>query len=103
MMAAKAREDARAVNPMDDKMTPAQVARRKFKSGLPRKIENRRLSSMEALGETFTLFVRFRDLVAAEGVDPNTVQAGLVYCQPESHPETFEAMVRLPEPPKIGE
>jgi hypothetical protein len=82
----------------DSMMTSAQIARRKFKSSLPRKIENRRLSAMEALGETFRLFDHFRDAVANEGVDPSTAQAGLVYCLPESNPGVFAATVPLPEP-----
>jgi hypothetical protein len=86
------------VNRLDSMMTPAQVARRKFKSSLPRKIENRRLSPMEALGETFRLFDRFRGMVEEEGVDPNTTQAALVYCLPESKPEVLAMTVPLPKP-----
>jgi hypothetical protein len=54
MTALKVRE-AKAVNRLDSMMTPGQVARRKFKSALPRKAQNRLLSPMQALGETFTL------------------------------------------------
>jgi hypothetical protein len=98
MTAAVLKEKEKAVNRLDSMMTPAQVARRKFKSSLPRKIENRRLSAMEALGETFRLFDRLRSMVAEEGVDPSTTQAGLVYCLPESNPGVFAATVPLPEP-----
>ncbi|MGB8095890.1 MAG: hypothetical protein WCF17_01970 [Terracidiphilus sp.] len=82
----------------DSMMTPAQIARRKFKSSLPRKLDNRRLSAMEALGATFSLFDRFRAMVAAEGVDPNTTQAGLVYVLPESNPAVFAATITLIDP-----
>ena len=97
-MTARLKEKEKAVNRLDSMMTPAQVARRKFKSSLPRKIENRRLTAVEALGETFGLFERFRGMVAEEGVDPSTTQAGLVYCLPESNPAVFVATVPLPEP-----
>lgn len=87
--------ETKAANPLDAKMTPAQVARRKFKSTLPRKIENRRLSAMEALGETFTLFDRFRGIVAEAGQDPDlTLHAALAYCLPESDPD--------PDPARLG-
>jgi hypothetical protein len=89
-------------NRLDAMMTRAQVARRKFKSALPRKILNRRLSAMEALAEVFTLFDRFRGMVAEQGLERDTVQAGLVYCLPESDPSVFAATVPLPKPSEIG-
>ena len=76
-----------STNPLDARMTPAQIARRKFKATLPRKIHNRRLSAMEALGETFTLLDRFRGMVTEQKQDPDvTLHAALAYCQPEADP-----------------
>lgn len=103
MVAATLREKAKPVNPLDGMMTSAQIARRKFKSSLPRKIENRRLSAMEALGETFTLFDRFRTMVAEEGQNPDvTLHAALAYCQPEADPAMLATTLLLPGPAKVG-
>lgn len=85
----------------DLKMTAAQVARRKFKSSLPRKVENRRLSAEAALGETFTLLDRFRSFVTEETRNPEavkTVYAALAYCLPESHPAMLADTLIVPEP-----
>jgi hypothetical protein len=87
----------------DTMMTPAQIARRKFKSSLPRKPQDRRLSAMEALGEVFTLFVRLRDLVSEEGLDPDTVHAGLAYYLPASDPALVGAALPLPDPSRVAE
>jgi hypothetical protein len=92
----------KSANPLDEMMTSAQIARRKFKATLPRKIQNRRLSAMEALSEVFGLFDRLRGLVAERGLSADSVQAGLVYCLPESDPGVFAATIPLPEPSKIG-
>ena len=92
MMTAVSKEKEKGANPMDAKMTPAQVARRKFKSTLPRKPEHRSLSPMQALGETFTLLDRFRSFVAEEMQDleaAKMVYAALVFCLPKSKPETL--------------
>lgn len=93
-----------STNPMDERMTSAQVARRKFKSTLPRKVQNRRLSAMEALGETFTLFDRFRNMVREQGQNPDKMlRAGLAYCLPESDLSMLAATTRpLPGPSEIG-
>jgi hypothetical protein len=93
--------EVKTVNPLDAKMTPAQIARRKFKSGLPRKIPNRVLSPMEALGETFTLLDRFRGLVVYEKGDPaaaTTVYAALAYSLPAPAAK-FVYTMTVPEPP----
>lgn len=85
----------------DSKMTPAQIARRKFKSSLPRKTENRRLSAEAALGETFTLLDRFRSIVTAEMRDPEavkTVYAALAFCLPETKPAMLADTLPVPEP-----
>jgi hypothetical protein len=63
-------------------MTTAQVVRRKFKSALPRRIENRRLSNFEAMARIMDLFGTFREEMKAAGLDESDVFAGLVYCQP---------------------
>jgi hypothetical protein len=84
-------------------MTPAQIARRKFKSSLPRKFENRRISAMEALGETFKLYDRFRGIISEHGQDPDkTLHAALAFCLPESNPAFMGAAVLLPGHKGIG-
>ena len=96
--------ETKATNPMDAKMTPAQVARRKFKSTLPRKLQNRRLSAMEALGDLFTLFDRARGMVAEQGQDPEiTLHAALAFCLPDSEPATLGKAILLPGRPRIGD
>lgn len=89
-----------SANPLDATMTRTQVVRRKFKSSLPRKIENRVLSQMEALGKTFELFERLRNEMAAAGLDRDDAQAGLIYCQPETPGEerVLARTVALPKP-----
>ena len=94
--------EAKTANPMDRMMTPAQIARRKFKSSLPRKPQNRRLSALEALGTTFQLLDRFRGIVADEGLDPDTIQAGIVYYLPESDPSIFAGTIPLPKHSELG-
>lgn len=95
----------KGANPLDRKMTPAQIARRKFKSLLPRKLQNRALSPMQALGELFTQLDQFRGIVRAEKqkMDADqTVYAALAYCLPESDPGTLAHTLTVPEPSKIG-
>jgi len=92
------------VNPLDATMTKAQVVRRKFKSALPRKIQNRQLSKMEAMARTMELFDRFRNMMREADLDADDVQAGLVFCQPETPGKeavTAETFV-LPAPEEIG-
>lgn len=92
------------VNPLDATMSKAQVVRRKFKSGLPRKIENRRLSHLEAMARTMELFDRFRNTMREAGLEADDVQAALVFCQPETpgrEEVVFETSV-LPAPQEIG-
>lgn len=90
-------------NPLDSMMTPAQVARRKFKSTLPRKIENRRLSALEAIGKTATLLDSFRGVVAEHGQNPDvTLHAALAYCLPESDPAMLGNAVLIPGPSDIA-
>jgi hypothetical protein len=81
-------------------MTPAQLVRKKFKSALPRRILNRRLSKMEALARTMELFDKLRGEMDAAGLQKSDVSAGLVYCQPETPGmENILAQVaRLPNP-----
>jgi hypothetical protein len=101
MTAATLKGKERTVNPLDSMMTPAQVARRKFKSTLPRKIENRRLSAEAALGELFMLLDRFRGFVTDELHHPEavkTVCAALAYCLPESKPAMLADTLPVPEP-----
>lgn len=73
----------KADNPLDRMMTAAQIARRKFKSGLPRprKPQTKRLSPMQALGETFRLLDEFRDTLREEtgNADTSTIYAALAY------------------------
>lgn len=87
----------------DSMMTPAQIARRKFKSMLPRKPQNRTLAPMQALGETFTLLDQFRGMVMAERQSKaaaKTVYAALAYSLPDAAKLAYTLPV--PEPGKIG-
>src|SRR5580704_397685 len=91
-------------NPLDRTMTKAQVVRRRFKSSLPRSIENRALSPMEAMARTMELFDRLRNEMRSEGLDVSDVQAGLVYCQPETKGKEMilAEIAPLPSPEKVG-
>ena len=92
------RLEEKAVNLLDSTMTRGQVARRNFKSSLPRKVSTRTPSPMEALGETFTLLDRFRGMAAEQGAGPETLYAALAYCLPEASPElAFYAGLPGPE------
>ena len=88
-------------NRLDDKMTAAQIARRKFKSALPRKSQSRILAPMQALGETFTLLDQFRGMIRAEKpkIDvAKTVYAALAYALPDS--AKLALTLTVPEPGK---
>jgi hypothetical protein len=100
MVAARVKESEKSENPLDKMMTPAQIARRKFKSSLPRKIENRRLSAQAALGELFTLLDRFRSMIETEmhsAEAGETLMAALVYCLPESKPAMLADTLTVPD------
>jgi hypothetical protein len=87
----------------DSMMTPAQIARRKFKSALPRKAQNRTLVPLQAIGEAFTLLAQFCEMVSAEGqrTDPlKTVYAALAYTLPGA--SKLALTLTVPEPGKIG-
>ncbi|HUD54360.1 MAG TPA: hypothetical protein VMR02_03980 [Terracidiphilus sp.] len=81
MRTATARNSA---NPLDAAMTPTQVVRRKFKSGLPRTPQNRVLTPMEAMGRTMQLLDQLINETAEAGLDPSNIKAGLVYHQPNT-------------------
>jgi len=85
-------------------MTRAQVARRRFKSSLPRKVSHAELSVEIAVARTMELLGRFRDEVVDEGLSADSVQAALVYCQP--HTKGKEAILAqvmvVPERSKFG-
>ena len=91
-------------NPLEERMTRAQVARRRFKSGLPRKPDSRELSSLEALARTASLFDRLRSEMQAVGVNPDNASAALVFYQP--HTKGMESVlaqtVHLPKPEGIA-
>ena len=89
-----------STNPLDDLMTEAQVARRKFKAGLPRKPQSRSLSVHGALGETFTLLDTFRGLAPSP---ERTILAALAYFRGANAPKWAEFLI-VPEPGlSIGE
>jgi hypothetical protein len=103
MTAVIPKEKEKGTNPMDARMTAAQVARRKFKSTLPRKPENRSLSTMQALGETFTLLDQFRSFICAEkqSMDAgNTVYAAIAYSLPDA--AKLASTLTVPDVGKIG-
>jgi len=85
-------------------MTRAQVVRRKFKSGLPRRIENRMLSPMEAMARTMELFDRLRNEMESAGLKKSDVSAGLMFCQPETKGKerVLAETIALPAPEQIG-
>jgi hypothetical protein len=78
-----ATQTAKSKNPLDAKMTPTQVVRRKFKAGLPRTPQNRVLSPLEAMARTMQLLDQLLNETAAAGLDPSNIKAGLVYHQPD--------------------
>lgn len=92
-------------NPLEREMTRAQVARRRFKSGLPRKPGNVELSWMQALARTADLFDGLRNEMRTVGLNPDHAQAGLVYFQPHTKGlENILALtVPLPKPETIAE
>jgi hypothetical protein len=103
MPVARPKEEVTVNRHPDSMMTPAQIARRIFKSSLPRKPQNRKMSAMEALGETFTLFDRFRNVVAEQGQNADeTVLAALAYWLPESDPATVAQIRWLPNPSGVA-
>jgi hypothetical protein len=89
-------------NRIEEKMTAAQRARRRFKSALPRKPQNRILSPLQALGVTFTLLDDFQGHVRAEkqSMDADkTVYAALAYSLGDGMPVHTAT---VPGPEKIG-
>jgi hypothetical protein len=76
--------DWRRPNRLDKTMTPAQVARRRFKSSLPRKIGVAELTPELALLRSMELLGRFRDEVVHEEQTEDSVRAALVYYQPHT-------------------
>ncbi len=77
-------EPVQSKNPLDKMMTPAQVARRRFKSSLPRKQGQRDLAPMEAIGHMMNVFTRFMQEMEGVGLDPQDVKAAIVYYQPKT-------------------
>ncbi len=94
---------SKKVNPLDKDMTKAQVVRRKFKSSLPRTIQNRVLSKMEAMARTMELFDRFISEMKDAKLSETDVSAGLVFCQPET-PGVSDGgqTIALPKAEEIG-
>jgi hypothetical protein len=106
MMARTARQTAAPLetnNPLEERMTRAQVARRRFKSGLPRKPGNAELSWMQALARTAELFDGLRTEMSKVGVNPDHAQAALVYFQPHARDGVLAHVVPLPKPDKMAE
>jgi hypothetical protein len=103
-MAARLKEKEAPVSKHPDSMmTPAQIARRKFKSALPRKPQNRTMTPLQAIGETFTLLDQFRGMVMTEKQSKaaaKTVYAALAYSLPDAAKLAYTLTV--PEPGKIG-
>jgi hypothetical protein len=84
-------------------MTKAQKARQRFKSGLPRKPGNEELSWMQALARTVDMFDGLRNEMRGEGLNPDDVQAALVYFQPHARDAVLARVVPLPKPDKMAE
>jgi hypothetical protein len=94
----------KSANPLDATMTKTQVVRRKFKSGLPRRIEDRQLSAMEAMARTMELFDRLRTMMEDEGLNPDAARAALTFYQPQTKGKQHIAAqtIVLPKPEDIG-
>lgn len=92
------------VNPLDNTMTATQIVRRRFKSALPRTIQNRELPPMEAMARTMELFSHLRNEMHAAGLDADDAQAGLVFYQPDTpgKERMLAETIRLPRPEDIG-
>lgn len=90
-------------NPLEERMTRAQVARRRFKSGLPRKPGNVELSWEKALVRTVDMFDDFRNQMRAVGLSPEDVSTALVYFQPHTKgmEQVLAQTVPLPKPEGI--
>ena len=73
-----------SANPLDATMTPTQVSRRRFKSSLPRRIENRLISKLGAIARVFELFDRLGEEMKGAGADRSNAQVGLMYTQPNT-------------------
>jgi hypothetical protein len=86
-------------------MTKTQVVRRRFMSALPRKIQNRELSPMEAMARTMELFDRLRNEMEDAGLNKNHAYAGLVYCQPRTKGKehVLAETIVLPKPEGIAD
>lgn len=89
-------------NPLDALMTKAQIVRKQFKAQLPRKIQNRILSKLEAMARTMELIDKFRSGMKEAGLRPDDVAAALVHHRPERTPKDW-AYNWLPAPEKIRE
>lgn len=66
---------------MEKTLTAATRVRRRFKAGRPRAIQDRTVGPMEAMNKTVELLEKLRALSQQEGVDPDSVCAGLIYKQ----------------------
>ncbi len=90
----------------DELMTKAQIARRKFKSSLPRgaQLPEVTLTPMHALGELFRLMNQFLIMIRAEQpkIDATkTLYAALVYTLPGA--KELASRVAVPDPgEKVG-
>jgi hypothetical protein len=99
----QAKQKTKGENPLDAQMTPAQIARRKFKSSLPRKVPNKSMSKLGALSATMDLIDRFRNELHAQKLDPNTMQAALVYHWPDPEGKLIRLeTAAVPAVEKIG-
>lgn len=89
---------------MEKSLTAAGRVRRRFKAGRPRAIEDRTIGPMEAMNTTMAQLEKLRALMEDAGLDPNTVLAGLVYCQPDTPgQEHFSArLVELRAPNQLS-
>ena len=105
MMSAARPETGKSENPLDAKMTPTQIARRRFKSALPRTQPDQTLSKMAAMAKTMELLDKLRNEMEAAGASSEDTWAALVYYQPETkgREHVLAEVVPLPKPEKIGE
>ncbi len=81
-------QDARILGKaaMEESLTAAQRARRRFKAGRPTKSKGTRLSSLEAMTRAVKEYAKLQDIMQDEygdTFDPLDTKAALVYCTPE--------------------
>ncbi len=82
MVVTKPEPDKQHSNPLFDAMTPAQIARARFKSELPRKAQALNLTKLGAISRTLGLFDRFIQIAREAGCKTPRINLALAYYVP---------------------